>query len=105
MTTSGRKDALKTMKKTIKTSKPYAVFIPTSGIGGPLGGITKHTNKSLIKVGKKPTLSYILEAYPNAKEFVITVGHFADQVKDYIHLVYPHLKVTFVEVDKYDGPG
>lgn len=83
----------------------YKVLIPTSGIGGPLGDITQYTNKSLIKVGKKPTLSYILEAYSPDTEFIVTVGHYAQQVRDFIKLAYPHLHVTLVPVEPYQGPG
>ncbi len=83
----------------------YKVLITTSGLGQRLGELTQYTNKSLIRVGKKPILSYIIEAYPKDTEFVITVGYFADQIKDFIKIAYPNLKVTFVPVDKYQGPG
>lgn len=83
----------------------YKVLITTSGLGQRLGDLTKYTNKSLIRIGKKPILSYIIEAYPKDTEFVITVGYFADQIKDFIKIVYPDLKVTFMDVDKYQGPG
>jgi len=83
----------------------YKVLITTSGLGQRLGELTQYTNKSLIRVGKKPILSYIIEAYPKDTEFVITVGYFADQIKDFIKIVYPYLKVIFVLVDKYQGPG
>ena len=42
----------------------YKVLITTSGIGSRLGNLTKYTNKCLVRVGKKPTLSYIIESYP-----------------------------------------
>lgn len=83
----------------------FKVLITTSGLGQRLGDLTQFTNKSLIRIGKKPILSYILEAYPKDTEFVITVGYFADQIKDFIKIAYPNLKVTFVDVDKYQGPG
>lgn len=83
----------------------YKVLITTSGLGQRLGELTQYTNKALIRVGRKPILSYIIEAYPKDTEFVITVGYFSDQIKDFIKIVYPDLKATFVEVDKYQGPG
>ncbi len=83
----------------------FKVLITTSGLGQRLGDLTKYTNKALIRVGKKPILSYIIEAYPKGTEFVITVGYFSDQIKDFIKIAYPDLKVTFVEVEKYQGPG
>lgn len=81
------------------------VFIPTSGVGVPLGNITQYTNRVLIKVGKKPTLSYIVDAYPPGTEFIIAIGHFGSQVKEFVQLVYPQLNIKFVEIDPYQGPG
>lgn len=81
------------------------MIIPTSGVGADLGLLVKHTNKTLIKIGKKPALSYILEAYPKNTQFVITLGHFAQQIKDYISLAHPKSKVKYVMVDNYQGKG
>jgi len=83
----------------------YKVLITTSGTGSRLGEITQYTNKSLVKVGKKPAISYIIEAYPKNTKFVITVGYFGNQVRDFLKLVYPERNFKFVEVDKYEGKG
>lgn len=83
----------------------YKVLITTSGIGQRLGNLTKYTNKSLVRIGKKPAISYIIESYPEDIPFVITVGYFSQQVKDFIKLAYPKRKVEFIEVDKYEGSG
>src|SRR6185436_15978389 len=83
----------------------YKVLITTSGIGSRLGELTKNTNKALIKVAGKPALSYIIDSYPKDMEFVVTVGYLKEQVIDFIKSNYPHLNVTFAEVDKFDGPG
>lgn len=81
------------------------VLITASGVGTPLGDVTKYTNKVLIKVGRKPALSYIVEAYPEDTEFVITLGYYGDQVQDFMRLVYPDRQVVFIPVDKYHGEG
>lgn len=83
----------------------YKILITTSGIGSRLGELTKFSNKSLIRIGKKPAISYILEKYPKDIELVITIGYYGKQVKDFLELVYPDRKFTFVNVDKYDGEG
>ena len=83
----------------------YKVLITTSGIGSRLGDITKYTNKALVKVGKKPAISYIIENYPKNTEFVVTLGYFGNQVKDFLDLVYPERKFIFVNVDKFEGSG
>jgi NDP-sugar pyrophosphorylase family protein len=83
----------------------YKVLITTSGLGSRLGDLTDYTNKSLVRIGNKPTISYIIESYPTNSEFVITLGHYGEQVKDFLELAYPNLNFTFVEVDKYKGDG
>lgn len=83
----------------------YKVLITTSGTGSRLGNLTKYTNKSLIRVGKKPAISYIIEKYPENIELVITLGYFGNQVKNFLSLAYPNRKFSFVNVDKYEGEG
>ena len=61
----------------------YKVLLTTSGIGSRLGEITTYTNKGLVKVGKKPALSYIVESYPTNIEFVVTLGHHASHVNNF----------------------
>lgn len=83
----------------------YKVLITTSGLGSRLGELTDYTNKSLVRVADKPAISYIVESYPEDTEFVITLGHFGDHVKQFLQLAYPTYNFTFVEVDNYKGPG
>lgn len=83
----------------------YKILITTSSIGARLGDLTKYTNKALLRVGKKPAISYIIESYPADAPLVITLGHFGEQVRDFVGLAYPERKVEFVEVDKYSGEG
>lgn len=79
----------------------YKVLITTSGLGQRLGELTKYTNKSLVRVGKKPALSYIIESYPKNVPLVMTVGVFGEQVRDFVRLAYPDRIVEFVD-DQYD---
>jgi NDP-sugar pyrophosphorylase family protein len=81
------------------------VLITTSGIGSRLGNLTKFRNKSLVRIGEKPAISHIIEYYPPDTNFIITLGYFGDYVKQFISLSYPDLKVQFIEVDKFSGPG
>lgn len=83
----------------------YKVFIPTAGIGSRLGELTQYTNKSLVKVGDKPAISYIIEKYPEDVEIVVALGHFGNHVRDFLEIAYPTRHFTFVEVDNYDKPG
>ena len=83
----------------------YKVLLTTSGLGSRLGEITNFTNKSLVRIGPKPAISYIIESYPKTVEFVITLGHFGDHVKEFLELAYPDRKFQFVWVDVFSGKG
>lgn len=87
------------------SNNTYKVLITTSGVGERLGDITKYTNKALVKLGKKPVISYIIELYPKDTEYIVTTGYFADHVKDLLTMCYPDRKFTFVQVDRYLGKG
>jgi dTDP-glucose pyrophosphorylase len=83
----------------------YKVLITTSGVGSRLGELTRFTNKSLVKVGKKPAISYIVELYPPEIRIVVTLGYYGNQVRDFLKLAYPSRKFIFVKIDKYKGEG
>jgi len=83
------------------------ILITCSGIGSRMGEFTNYTNKSLLKIGDKFVVDYILDLFKNIKnvQYIITLGHFGDFVKQYLILAYPNLNFIFVKVDKYSGPG
>lgn len=83
----------------------YKVLITTSGLGSRLGELTDYTNKSLVRIGDKPAISYIIESYSSDTEFIITLGHFGSHIKQFLQLAYPNHKFNFVEIDKYKGEG
>jgi len=81
------------------------VLITTSGIGERLGKFTKYTNKSLVKVGDKYAICCIIEQYHDDTEFIITLGHYGNYVKDFLTLAYPEKHFVFVDVDLFVGKG
>jgi choline kinase len=83
----------------------HKVLITTSGLGSRLGNLTDYTNKCLVRVADKPAISYIIESYPKDTQFVITLGHYGDHVRQFLQLAYPDLNFTFVEIDKYKDEG
>jgi hypothetical protein len=83
----------------------YKVLITTSGLGSRLGNLTEYTNKSLVVVGDKPTISHIIEMYPKDTIFVVTLGHFGHHVKQFLSIAYPNRIFEFVEVLPYRGVG
>ncbi len=83
----------------------YRVVIPSAGIGSRLGKLTKYVNKSLVSISNKPTISHIIEQFPQDSEFVIALGYKGHLVKDYLEIAHKNLKFFFVNVDHYEGKG
>jgi len=81
------------------------VLITTSGIGSRLGNLTKYTNKALVRVGKMPAISYIIQSYPSDTKFIVTLGHHGEQVTQYLKMVHPDVDISYVNVDPYEGEG
>ena len=81
------------------------IIITTSGIGKRLGNYTKYNNKTLVRVGNKYAICYIIEKYPMSSEFIITLGYYGDLVKQFLQLAYPNHNFTWVTIDKYEGDG
>ena len=81
------------------------VLITTSGIGSRLGNFTKHSNKSLVKVGDMAAISHIINYYPKGTEFYITLGHNGDIVKQYLNIAHDSTSFIFKNVDNYEGQG
>jgi NDP-sugar pyrophosphorylase family protein len=81
------------------------ILITTSGLGERLKYLTEFTNKSLVKVGDKYALCYIIECYDEDCEFVITLGYYGNYVREFLLLAYPSYIFIFIDVDKFSGPG
>lgn len=81
------------------------VVITTSGIGKRLGNYTEFNNKTLVRIGNKFTICYIIEKYPKESEFIITLGYYGDFVKQFLIMAYPDYNFTFINIDKYEGKG
>ena len=83
----------------------YKVCILTAGIGTRVGHYSNFINKGILPVNNKAVISYIIEKFPIETEMVIAVGHKKETVADYLALAYPDRIFTFVEIDKFMGPG
>ena len=49
----------------------YRIVIPTAGIGSRLKEFTRYINKSLVGIANRPTISHLIEQFPQDCEFVI----------------------------------
>lgn len=83
----------------------YKVLITTSGIGSRLGKISRTLNKALVIVDSKTALTHIISLYPQNTQFVVTLGHLGNQVRDYLSTNYPRHRIEYIDVENYQGPG
>ena len=83
------------------------IILTTSGIGSRLGDMTKYTNKSLLRIGNKYTIDYIIKLYRYKEniKFIVTLGYFGSHVKQYLSLAYPNINFIYVEIDNYCNDG
>lgn len=82
----------------------YKVCILAAGKGTRVSYATDF-NKALLPIGKKSALTRIIEKFPKTIEIVIPIGYKGELIKEFTEIAYPDRKITFVEVDNYDGPG
>jgi NDP-sugar pyrophosphorylase family protein len=81
------------------------VCLTTSGTGSRLFENTKYTNKSLLKLGDKYIINYIIDSYSNDTTFIVTLGHYGSHVEEFLRLAYPNRNFIFKTIDKYEGEG
>ena len=82
----------------------YKVVIPSAGVGSRLDEHCNFINKTLVPVANRPIISYILDKFDRDVEIVIALGYKGDLIKQFLKLAYPERKITFVDVDPYEGP-
>ena len=61
-------------------------------------------HKALLPLENKPTISHIIDKLGDT-EIVIAVGYKSEQIKTYMDLVHSDKKITYVDVDNYEGVG
>ncbi len=83
---------------------PPRVCILTAGRGTRMGEHLAWINKALLPLEDKAIISHIIEACPPGTEFVIGLGHHAEQVREYLAVANPQSVFHFVEVNPWTGP-
>lgn len=81
------------------------VCILTAGKGTRMGAMGKILNKALHTIDGKAIITHIISRFPQNAEFVVGVGFLGDQVRNYLQIAHGERKISFVEIDNFDGPG
>jgi len=82
-----------------------SVCILTAGTGRRSGPFADVINKCLLPYKGRAIISHLIDHFPSDTAFVIGLGYKAEQVRAYLALMHPNSHFTFVEVDRYTGPG
>ena len=75
------------------------VILLNSGIGRRFGYLTKNNPKCLLKInGNETILDYQLKTLinNNLKNIIITTGPFENKIKKHIKIIYPKLKIQYI---------
>ncbi len=81
------------------------VLILAAGGGTRLKSFTQNINKALLPINNKAIISYIIEKFPVEYEIVVALGYKSESLQEYIQLVHPDRKVSFINAENSDGPG
>lgn len=86
------------------TERPL-VCILTAGSGTRMGSYAQIINKALLPIDFRAVISRIIGLFPPRAEFVVALGYRGDQVRAYLNMAHPALRVRYVEVSPFEGPG
>jgi hypothetical protein len=86
-------------------NEPPLVCILTAGSGTRMGPYAQIVNKALLPIDFRAVISRIIALFPADAEFVIALGYRADQVRAYLSIAHPALRVRYVAVSPFEGPG
>jgi len=81
------------------------ICILTAGKGTRMGKYGEKINKSLLPVRNKAIITHILDSFSPNDEFVIAIGCYGQQVKDYLKIAHPDRKIKFVNIENYENEG
>ncbi|MEQ9335280.1 NTP transferase domain-containing protein [Thalassobaculum sp.] len=81
------------------------VCILAAGAGTRSRASAMGMHKALLPVGNRAVLSHIIGQFPPDSRFVLALGHYADQVRDYLAAAHPDIDAVCVPVDRVTGAG
>ena len=81
------------------------ICILTAGKGTRMGKYGEKINKSLLPIRNKAIITHILDSFSPNDEFVVAIGCYGQQVKDYLKIAHPDRKIKFVNIENYENEG
>ncbi len=77
--------------------------ILVAGASKRMGGITESTPKTLLKVGNRPILQWMLSAllHEQIQEVIFVCGYLKEQIQQFVHDQFPEIQTTWIENEVY----
>jgi NDP-sugar pyrophosphorylase family protein len=80
------------------------VCILAAGIGSR-NTYSKVLPKGFLPINNQPGLTHLIDSIDDVEEIIIAVGSRGSVYKEFLPLLYPEIKLTYVDIENYDGPG
>lgn len=61
--------------------------------------------KGFLPINNQPGITHLIDSLHEVEEIVIAIGSRGSIYKEFLPLLYPKIKITFVDIENYDGPG
>ncbi len=82
----------------------YKYCLLAAGIGSR-NSLSFSAHKGLLPVNNRTVISSLLDCLDISVPLVIAIGHNSHLLEEYFSIVHPQWNITFVNIDKYTGPG
>ena len=78
-------------------------IILAAGYGKRMRPLSDHTHKTLLKVGSRTVIQWIVDALleNGVRELVVVTGYRAEELRDYLNASYPELDVHYIHNERY----
>lgn len=72
---------------------------------GSRNSYSKTLPKGLLPIDNRPGITFLIDSIENIDEIIIAISPNENIYKQFFPILYPNLKITFVEVENFEGPG
>ena len=72
---------------------------------GSRNSFSKILPKGFLPVDNQPGITHLIDSFSDIEEITIAIGSRGDIYRQFLPMIYPDVKINFVNIKNYDGPG
>ena len=72
---------------------------------GSRNSFSKNFTKGFLPVDNQPGITHLIDSFSDIEEITIAIGSRGDIYRQFLPMIYPDVKINFVNIKNYDGPG